>query len=268
MSIKPEVQKKIPNDEFTKRFIDELNKCRKNPQGYSSKIRSFEQYFDKEVLRIPNETAIKTKEGYSAFEEAAMFLDNLDEVGSLEYSEGFSYAALDALKHIQEYKILEEVGQLKIDECLSKFGEVYGPFAQCVDFGTANPELLVVLLLADDGDENRANRLSILNHNFRVIGFAHGTHEIHSDCSVVMLGMNFYSLNEKPSEDDIEGEEEDLKEKQNLDEDKMYFEKKLGKKYIKLEREIQGKNGKKVKLIKEMSIKNGILYTDIYKEKI
>ena len=66
-------------DEFTLRFITELNLCRKNPQKYSSKLRSYEQYFDNEILRLPNETAIKTKEGYASFDEAAMFLDNLDE---------------------------------------------------------------------------------------------------------------------------------------------------------------------------------------------
>ena len=41
------------------------------------------------MLIIPNETPIKTQEGYAAFEEAAMFLDNLDEVCILTYSDGF-----------------------------------------------------------------------------------------------------------------------------------------------------------------------------------
>ena len=248
-------------DEFTLRFITELNLCRKNPQKYSSKLRSYEQYFDNEILRLPNETAIKTKEGYVSFDEAAMFLDNLDEVCPLTYSDGFSCSAMDAMKILQSYKYINEISDMKIDECLSKFGEVYGPFAQCCDFGTSNPELLVVLLLADDGDESRANRLSILNPNFRVIGFAHGEHEIYSDCSVVMLARNFYSLNEKPS--DIE--EDDMKEEEISDEDKHYFDKKIKEKYIRKEKIIEC-DGIKKKLIKEMRIKNGILYTDIYKE--
>lgn len=251
-------------DEFTSRFISELNSCRKNPQKFSSKIRSYEQYFTNEMLIIPNETPIKTQEGYAAFEEAAMFLDNLDEVCTLTYSDGFSYSAMDAMKELQKYKQMNEINDMKIDECLSKFGEVYGPFAQCCDFGTSNPELMVVLLLADDRDKSRSNRLSILNPNFRIIGFAHGTHEIYNDCSVIMLARNFYSLNDKPKEDEIE-EQDNIREKEILDEDKHYFDNKLKNKYIKKEKVVDIK-GKKSKIIKEMRIKNGVLFTDIYKE--
>ena len=68
----------ITEETFGERFLKELNLCRKNPQKYSTKLRSYSQYFEKQILKIPNETPIKTKEGFSAFEECAMFLDNLD----------------------------------------------------------------------------------------------------------------------------------------------------------------------------------------------
>ena len=34
---------KISDDEFKTRFVNELNLCRKNPQKYSTKIRSYEK---------------------------------------------------------------------------------------------------------------------------------------------------------------------------------------------------------------------------------
>lgn len=256
----------IVKDEFANRFLDELNLCRKDPQKYSIKLRSYESMFDKEILRVPSQTAIKTKEGYSAFEEAAMFLDNMDELPPLKLSAGFSCSARDALNQLQSYNRMDEIAEMKIDECLGKFGEVYGPFAQCCDFGTDNPEFLVVMLLADDGDENRANRLSLLNPNFKVVGFSYGPHEIYGCCNVVMLARHFYSLNEKPT-DDSSGDEEDQKEKEINEEDKMYFEKKINGKSKRLERIVE-KNGLKKKLIKDMKIKNGVLFTDIFYEEI
>ena len=256
------------DEEFKTRFVDELNLCRKNPQKYSSKLRSYEQYFDKEILKLPNQIPIKTKEGFSAFEECAMFLDNLDELPQLKLNEGLSYSAIESIKNLLTYKSIDEIpSKMKIDECLSKFGEVYGPFAQCCDFGTSNPELLVILLLVDDSEANRSNRLSLLNNNFKVIGFAHkNNHEIYNDCSVVLLARNFYSLNEKPIDDF--SDEDDIEDNDICDDDKNYFENKLGGKYKRKEKIVKDDSGKKIKIVKEMKVKNGVLYCDIFKEKM
>ena len=256
---------KISDDEFKTRFVNELNLCRKNPQKYSTKIRSYENYFEKELLKIPNSTPIKTKEGYSAFEECAMFLDNLDSLNTLTLNEGLSYSCSEGCKNLLEYTNLTEVDNLKIDENISKFGEIYGPFAQCIDFGTNNPEMLVILLLVDDGDVNRSNRLTLLNNHFKIIGFCHkNNHEIYSDVSCIMFARNFYSLNEKPIDDDEQSDNEG--EENEIEEGIKYFECKLGgKKSLKKEKLSKDK---KYKIIENINIKNGVLYTEIYREKI
>ena len=255
------------DEEFKTRFVDELNLCRKNPQKYSSKLRSYEQYFDKEILKLPNQIPIKTKEGFSAFEECAMFLDNLDELPQLKLNEGLNYSSKEVIKNLLTYKSIEEINsKMKIDECLSKFGEVYGPFSQLCDFGTSNPELLVILFLVDDGECNRSNRLSLLNGNFKVIGFSHrNNHEIFNFCSVVLLARNFYSLNEKPIDDYSDDDDDYLDDNDICEEDNLYFEKKLGGKSKRKEKIVVDDFGKKIKIVKEIKVKNGVLYCDIFK---
>ena len=158
---------------------------------------------------------------------------------------------------------------MKIDECLSKFGEVYGPFSQLCDFGTSNPELLVILFLVDDGECNRSNRLCLLNGNFKVIGFSHrNNHEIFNFCSVVLLARNFYSLNEKPIDDYSDDDDDYLDDNDICEEDNLYFEKKLGGKGKRKEKIVVDDFGKKIKIVKEIKVKNGVLYCDIFKEKI
>ena len=260
----------ITEETFGERFLKELNLCRKNPQKYSTKLRSYSQYFEKQILKIPNETPIKTKEGFSAFEECAMFLDNLDELPQLKLNEGLNYSSKEVIKNLLTYKSIEEINsKMKIDECLSKFGEVYGPFSQLCDFGTSNPELLVILLLVDDGECNRSNRLSLLNGNFKVIGFSHrNNHEIFNFCSVVLLARNFYSLNEKPIDDYSDDDDDYLDDNDICEEDNLYFEKKLGGKGKRKEKIVVDDFGKKIKIVKEIKVKNGVLYCDIFKEKI
>jgi hypothetical protein len=109
------------------------------------------------------------------------------------------------------------------------------------------------------------NRLTLLNNHFKIIGFCHkNNHEIYSDVSCIMFARNFYSLNEKPIDDDEQSDNEG--EENEIEEGIKYFECKLGgKKSLKKEKLSKDK---KYKIIENINIKNGVLYTEIYREKI
>lgn len=251
---------RIPLETFRTQFIAELNSLRENPQNYSGIVRSYEKYFEDEILKIPNTIPIKTKEGSGPLIELAMILDSLDSMCPIVACEGLNQCTMNAIEYLQVFDEVSQVYDMKIDELLANYGEVYGPYAQVCDFGSNNPQLLLLMLLMDDNDFTRPNRTSLLNPNFKMIGLTQGPHRKFTWCSIIMLARHFYSLVEKPLEGS-DTEEEDYVE------DKQYFESTIKKKYKKKEKIIEEK-GIKIKLVKITQLRNGELITEIYKEKV
>jgi uncharacterized protein YkwD len=209
---------KVKNtEEFRLRVIDEINFVRRNPQSYAEKIRKFATYFKGKILKIPETTPIMTSEGAKAFEEAAFYLDNLDSLPNLKYCPGLAHSAHEALLDIQKYEDINELDILNIDAYLSKHGKVVGHFAQAVDFGSSSPELVVINLLVDDGDNSRGNRMNILDPKFKLIGVSTGNHLVYHNCTVLMYASHFFNNNESPgelSDENYESEEEEVIETQ------------------------------------------------------
>jgi hypothetical protein len=201
------------NEEFRAKVIEEINFCRKDPQSYADKVRKYLGYFKGKTLRVPEMTPIMTTEGPSAFEEVAKYLDNLDAMDPLKYSPGLTHAAHDTMKQIQKFDDIDEIGELNIDEIISKHGEVFGIFAQACQFNSEFPEFVVIDLLVADGDSTRKSRESIINPKFKLIGVSTGSHSIYHNCTVVMYARKFYNLNEKPTYDSDSGEEKVAKNK-------------------------------------------------------
>lgn len=251
---------KLPIESFRKQFIHELNALRRNPQNYSTVIRSYEKYFDDDMFKIPNTIPIKTQEGVEPLMELAMILDSLDSMCELIPCEGLNQCTMNAVELMQSFDQVIQVYDMKIDELLVNYGEVYGPFAQCCDFGTNNPQLLLLILLMDDGDSNRPNRTSLLNPNFKMIGLSQKTHRKFAWCSIIMLARHFYSLVEKPLEGS-DNEEDDFVT------DKQYYSSKTKNNYRKTEKVVE-ENGTRKKLVKVTKLRNGELITEIFKERV
>jgi hypothetical protein len=191
--------KKI-NECFRLKIIEEINNVRNNPQEFAKKIRKYATFFKGKILKIPETIPIMTIEGSKAFEEAAFFLDNLDSLPKLTYSPGLTHAAHDALVAIQKLEDLDSLNNLEIDGFLNKHGQIVGHFAQAVDFGSSLPELVVINLLVDDGDENRPNRNNITDPKYKLIGLSTGTHQIYHNCTVLMFARHFYLVDEVPGD--------------------------------------------------------------------
>ena len=103
--------------------------------------------------------------------------------------------------------------------------------------------------------------------NWKTLTSQRNNHEIFNFCSVVLLARNFYSLNEKPI-DDFDEDDSYLEDNEICEEDNLYFEGKLGGKNKRKEKIVVDDFGKKIKIVKEIKVKNGVLYCDIFKEKI
>ena len=274
------------SDDFRLKILEEINLVRKEPQNYADKIRKYLPLFKGKILKIPESIPILYSEGPKAFEEAAFFLDNCNFVSPLKYSPGLTHAAHDALIEIQHKEEVDSLCELEVEGFIKKHGQVIGYFGQAVDFGSSFPELVVVNLLVDDGDQLRSNRANIMNPNFKLLGISTGPHPVYHKCTVLFYSRHFYQLEEEPGElsDDNYDSQYDknkskelqqtkaLKESSNSKEKSLEIdEMDLPQGIVKIEKQekIVNEGGLKRKIIKVIKhLENGDIETEIFKEKL
>lgn len=177
--------------DFQAKLIDEINKARVSPQAYAEKLLGFEKNFKDKVFRIPGQTAIMTNEGFAAFKEAAKHLKSIKSLSPLTPNKYLTRIAEDSLQYAQNDT------QPDLDSLIDKYGQIIGAFSQATDFGSPNPELVVINLLVDDGDVNRGNRQNILSSKFKIAGAATGSHKQYKYSSIVTFARHFFATGEE-----------------------------------------------------------------------
>ena len=182
---------------FKELLIEELNLCRTNPKSYSEKLLSFEKYFKDKVFNYPNQTPILTTEGFSALREVAVLLSKLKPLESIEKNYHLCEISNEVLKYNQTSS---SNSNYDIDEIIKLYGKVVGSFSQAIDFGSSTPELVIVNLLADDGDLMRCNRVNLLSSKFKLVGIACNTHKLYKHITVISFARHFFTNTEDVSE--------------------------------------------------------------------
>lgn len=178
--------------DFNTQLIKEINSVRINPKSYADKLMAYEKYFDNKVFRYPGHIALMTNEGFSAVKEAADFLYQIKSIGGLKEHTLMNDVAYDMMKVNNS----DTGNAFDIDEIIKSHGEYVGSFAQSIDFGSLLPELVVLHLLADDGDLSRGNRENLLNSNFKLIGVSNGNHKKYNKLTVICLARHFFAKGE------------------------------------------------------------------------
>ena len=74
---------------------------------------------------------------------------------------------------------------------LNQFGRYEGQFGESTDFGSLSPEMVVVNLLVDDGNQSRSNRRMLFKETYRKIGCGSAPHSTYKSVTVIMYATNF-----------------------------------------------------------------------------
>jgi hypothetical protein len=187
------------NDYSNNSILKEINFARTKPKEYAEKLLGFKENFKGDILRIPGHTAIKTLEGFKAFEEAADVLNKQSPLGPIIFNTFLSKISEDALAVISNSDDADAANTIDLDELISKHGQIAGQFSQAVDFGSFSSETVVINLLVDDGDVNRGNRANILNPKFCILGIATGKHKTFHNVTVICFARHFIPTGEDPA---------------------------------------------------------------------
>lgn len=143
----------------------EVNLARTQPQRYAQIIAE----------RAPSWRGL---EGSRGAREAVRFLQKMQPVAPLVWSDGISRAALSHVLDVGARGRRGHYGSRGESpwKRMARFGEQRGQVAENITYGWHDARSIVMSLIIDDGVRSRAHRRNLFGANFRVAGLAAGAH--------------------------------------------------------------------------------------------
>jgi uncharacterized protein YkwD len=176
-----------------KEIVRELNYARTNPQKYASVIEDLKQYYDGNLIKVPDKTPIRTREGVKAVDEAIRYLRSVQPLPPLKVSQGMSQAARD---HVKDQGSTTMTGHKGRDgsssfDRLNRYGQWQYISGENISYGAETARDVVAQLIIDDGVPSRSHRKNIFNHKFRICGVACGSHALYRHMCVITFAGGY-----------------------------------------------------------------------------
>jgi uncharacterized protein YkwD len=181
--------------------IRELNLARQNPALYATFLAELRGRMQGNVLILPGQTRIRTKEGTGAVDEAIRFLRTAQPQAPLTLSPGMSRAAADHCAD-QASGGFGHVGRdsSHADKRIARYGMFGGCWGENISYGKATARDVVLALIIDDGQPARKHRKNIFNPSFNFAGAAFGRHaRFGTMCSMDFAG-SYSERGQSPAE--------------------------------------------------------------------
>lgn len=189
---------------FAEEVIDEINLARTNPSEYAAKLERISSTLTGRKAKVGN-TIMKLKEGSAIFDEAIQYLLNIDKMEPLELCDGLSESSneLLSLLIIQEGVDMKEFNLdiYDLEHRLDHFGVYFGEFCELVDYGSFDPEFLVVNFLLSDGDETRNDRHTVMNPLMKYCGITSGILPSNKKCTILNFVQHYFKPGEEIPDD-------------------------------------------------------------------
>lgn len=157
--------------------IRELNLARQNPAVYATFVEELRSRMSGNVMILPGNTRVRTKEGTRALDEAIRFLRSIPPQAPLVLSPGMSRAAADHCAD-QASGGFGHAGRDASNALarISRYGTCGGAWGENISYGKSTARAVVLALIIDDGLPARKHRKNIFNPNYTFAGAAFGRH--------------------------------------------------------------------------------------------
>ena len=186
---------------FNTKIIEEINIARAAPTEYAAKLERISTKFITKFKVKINDTEMNVREGVAIFDEAIQFLLNMTPLQPLEEVEGLGKSADELLSVliIQEGVNMKELEPsiYELEKRLDHYGVFFGEFCELIDYGSADPELVVLNFVLCDGDDSRKARKILFNPLLRYIGISSGILPSERTCSILNFVQYFYRPGEE-----------------------------------------------------------------------
>jgi uncharacterized protein YkwD len=176
-----------------KAVVNEINLARTSPKEYLSLLEQFRKYYDGNLLKLPGEIPVNTREGWKAVNEAVRFLRSQKPLSPLSSSKGMSLAAKDHAKDQSSSGSFQHKGNNGSQpwDRVNRYGTWQKTIGENISYGSDKARNIVIGLMIDDGVPGRGHRKNIFNPDFHVIGVAFGHHATYRTICVITFAGGY-----------------------------------------------------------------------------
>lgn len=173
--------------EMERQVILEMTLARSQPKRYAGFLRQIRDYYEGNLFREPGRTAIITREGVRALDQAIAFLETTPPVGPLEWNEVLFLAARD---HARDQNRTGGTGHVGSDgstmtQRIERHGRWTGTAAENIEYGDSDARHIVINLIVDDGVAGRGHRRNIFNRDLKAAGSSIARHRTYRNVCVI-----------------------------------------------------------------------------------
>lgn len=175
-------------------ILKALNQLRADPARYATVLRQQRQYYHGNILAIPGQTDMLTREGVRPLDEAIAALGSMQRgLGLVTFSAGLLRAADD---HARDTGPRGLTGHVSTDGSdfnrrIERYGTWSGAIGEDISYGARDAREVIADLLIDDGVANRAHRKSLLDPRWRYVGIACSDHARYRTVCVLDLASSY-----------------------------------------------------------------------------
>ncbi|HYC74923.1 CAP domain-containing protein [Brevundimonas sp.] len=171
---------------FRADIVAELNAARTDPGAYARKARALRALFRGDRIERPGETALLTREGPAAADEAIAFLEAQTPLPVLRENPGLNRAAAD---HAREQSRTGAVAHASADgsspsDRMRRQGR-WTATGEAIAYGPHRAEDVILQLIIDDGVPDRGHRRILFNPVYELIGVACAPHPVWREVCVL-----------------------------------------------------------------------------------
>jgi uncharacterized protein YkwD len=176
-------------DTRERNILSELNELRSDPTAFAKKLEARRKFYTGNVLRLPKEVPLRTREGEAALDEAIRALRGRTALPQIEFSRALSRAARDHVRDVGKKGLVMHEGTdgSSPSERLKRYASDVGGVGEVISFGPEKAESVVIDLIVDDGVPDRGHRKILLDGRLRYAGIACGPHAIYRTMCVIDL---------------------------------------------------------------------------------
>ena len=175
-------------------ILKALNQLRADPAGYTAVLIEQRRYYRGNILAIPGQTDLLTREGVRPLDEAIEALRSLQgRLGLVTLATGLSRAAADHARDTGPRGFTGHTGADGRDfsRRIERYGTWSGAIAEDISYGARDAREVIADLLIDDGVANRGHRKSLLDPRWRYVGIACSDHARYRTVCVLDLASSY-----------------------------------------------------------------------------
>lgn len=174
-------------------LLDEVNRLRTNPVAYAQHLEARLKYYQGNVLRLPGQIPLQTREGASAVRQAIRELRATSPAQPLKLERGLNLSTRDHVRDIGPKGLAQHEGTngSSPETRVRKYSAGQMAVGEVISFGPEQSRDVIIDLIVDDGVPDRGHRKILLDPRFHHMGAACGPHTTYGTMCVIDLTAGY-----------------------------------------------------------------------------